>query len=218
MVMRKGFSWVGLIVVLAMLAILIVLFAPVFMRQGRPDESHNDCQSNVKQLQLGLTMYADDNDHTYPALRRGAGSDALNWPSAIMPYVKNVSLFLCPSDEVLTGSIVLPLPTAVPNSSYGLNSRVGTGKLTDAKMKYPEEMLGIMDAVSYSIPHNATLAGARDKITADGTMATARHNQGCHMSYMDGHAKWIAFENIPDPASGAPPAKSLAKHYWQGID
>jgi prepilin-type processing-associated H-X9-DG protein len=102
--------------------------------------------------------------------------------------------------------------------SYGLNSCVGTGKLTDAKITYPAEMLGLMDAVAYTIPYDATLAGARGRITADGTKRTARHSEGCNQSYMDGHVKWIAFDNIPDPAGGTHPAKSEAKHYWQGTD
>ena len=154
----------------------------------------------------------------YPPDQPGTGAGAVNWASAILPYCGNSQEFLCPSDAVITGSIVFPDASPVTHSSYGRNSYMGTPGLSDREITYPAEMLGLMDAVSYSIPYDASLVSVRAHITADGTAATARHSGGCNQTYMDGHVKWIAFEDISDPDGGKPPAKSPAKHYWQGRD
>jgi hypothetical protein len=174
--MRQGFTRIGLLVVAALVvgAAAMILY-PVFDRGcWCGDQRQNDCLSNVKQIHLGLVMYASDHDQMYPPDRRGTGTSAVYWPSAILPYVKNVQIFLCPSDTIVTGSIELPATGPVANLSYGRNSYVGTPGLSDAKITYPAEMLGVMDAVAYSISHNGTLAGVRAQITTDGTADTAR--------------------------------------------
>lgn len=65
-----------------------------------------NCYSNLNQIGLGLSLYVQDNDETYPRAWFGhdAGpSDArvnYKWMDAIFPYVKNEKLFTCPSDNV----------------------------------------------------------------------------------------------------------------------
>lgn len=54
----------------------------------------------------------------------------------------------------------------------------------------------------------------------------SRHNAGFNAGFMDGHAKWIAYTNIPDPnlsynggsvnTTGTP--ADSACHYWYGVD
>jgi prepilin-type processing-associated H-X9-DG protein len=46
------------------------------------------CMNNVKQLNLGLIMYADDHKNLLPA--------GTNWCDALGPYIKNAQTFLCP--------------------------------------------------------------------------------------------------------------------------
>src|SRR5947209_7161741 len=47
------------------------------------------CQSNLKQLALATLMYAQDYDDRLPVRR--------NWSDGIYPYLKNRSVYVCPS-------------------------------------------------------------------------------------------------------------------------
>jgi prepilin-type N-terminal cleavage/methylation domain-containing protein/prepilin-type processing-associated H-X9-DG protein len=214
--MRKGFTLIELLVVIAIIAILAAILFPVFAR-ARAKAQQNNCLSNIKQLQMSLMMYASDNSSAYPLDTVGTGNSQVNWPTEVMIYTKNVQIFLCPTDATTTGSIVFTgTSDTVTHLSYGRNSAVSAN--SDAWLFYPSEMLGVIDAVAFAIPANNTLAVAQSDIALSGNVNNTRHNLGCNQSYMDGHAKWIAFASIPDPASGTPPPASAAKHYWLGID
>jgi prepilin-type processing-associated H-X9-DG protein len=209
-------------VALGAVGLLAVVLFPMFAR-ARGGCCYNSCMSNVKQIQLGLIMYASDYNQMYPPAATDKGVPVY-WPSLVLPYIKAEQIFLCPSDEVVTGSIVLPKPNDPTNLSYGRNSFMGTKGLSDAAIKYPDEMMGVIDAVSPTITYNAPYAVIQARIAKDGLPANARHAygdtspRGCNQSFMDGHVKWIAFANIPDPAGGSPPPGSAAKHFWQGKD
>jgi prepilin-type N-terminal cleavage/methylation domain-containing protein/prepilin-type processing-associated H-X9-DG protein len=247
--MRKGFTLIELLVVIAIIAILAAILFPVFAR-ARAKAQQNNCLSNVKQIQLGLIMYASDNNQMYPldqvGLANGGAAAGPAWSSQILPYIKNSQIFLCPSDTVVTGSVTPPNIVANPNTvtvqSYGRNSYIAVGgnsptcniPLSDALITYPAEMLGVIDAVVHVIPCGTDVSGnggslgtAQNAIGSIVVPVTVRHNNGCNQSYMDGHVKWIAFTNIPDPAlanaycivaGGGPVADQPSAHYWFGKD
>lgn len=77
--MRRGFTLIELLVVIAIIAILAAILFPVFAR-ARAKAKQSQCLSNVKQMQLGMIMYASDYD--------GVNPFSNNWHSAIHPYVK----------------------------------------------------------------------------------------------------------------------------------
>ena len=212
----SGMAVAGL--VLALLGPLLAWHTSnAIARSMSQSPQYNNCLSNVKQIQLGLIMYASDNNQMYPPAAADNGA-SLYWPTPVLPYIKNVQIFLCPSDQVVTGSIVLPPPNDPTNISYGRNSFMGTPGFSDATCKYPEEMLGVIDAVAPTVAYDGMFPAVQAQIAKDGLVTNTRHNNGCNQSYMDGHVKWIMFANIPDPAGGSPPPKSPAKHYWQGTD
>jgi prepilin-type N-terminal cleavage/methylation domain-containing protein/prepilin-type processing-associated H-X9-DG protein len=121
-----AFTLIELLVVIAIIAILASILFPVFGR-ARENARRSSCQSNLKQIGLGILQYTQDYDEKYPMCRTnntivdGTLRNDVPWQYTVQPYVKSRQLFKCPSirnDVWLnnTGSTIL--------SSYMAN---GTG-------------------------------------------------------------------------------------------
>jgi prepilin-type N-terminal cleavage/methylation domain-containing protein len=105
---RFGFTLIELLVVIAIIAILAAILFPVFA-QAREKARQTACLSNLKQIGLGMMMYAQDHDEVLPmAQSYGPYNAAL--PSLTSPYVQRVqqygptpsptNIWNCPSDGV----------------------------------------------------------------------------------------------------------------------
>jgi prepilin-type N-terminal cleavage/methylation domain-containing protein len=105
----NAFTLIELLVVIAIIAILAAILFPVFA-QAREKARQASCLSNIKQLTLGMVMYAQDYDETFPQWQwdrqcgwaecNGGPNNATTlWSNAIFPYVRNAQVYLCPSDK-----------------------------------------------------------------------------------------------------------------------
>src|SRR5436305_12728141 len=101
---RSGFTLIELLVVIAIIAILAAILCPVFA-QAREKARQANCLSNFKQIGLGVMMYVQDWDETYPtsrfyALKGGSdcGQKIVTWKAETAPYVKNLNGYKCPSN------------------------------------------------------------------------------------------------------------------------
>ncbi len=110
----KAFTLIELLVVIAIIVILAAILFPVFGR-ARENARRSSCQSNLKQIGLGMMQYAQDFDEISVPTQFGPNnwySDKGNnykWMDAIFPYVKSEQIFDCPSAIVS--------PTATVNGS-----------------------------------------------------------------------------------------------------
>ena len=107
---QSGFTLVELLVVIAIIAILAAILFPVFAR-ARENARRSSCQSNLKQIGLGILQYAQDYDEIMvPAWLDGTGTatgwsatnsatrtDNFKWMDLLQPYVKSEQIFNCPS-------------------------------------------------------------------------------------------------------------------------
>src|SRR5690606_35949651 len=114
---KAGFTLIELLVVIAIIAILAAILFPVFAR-ARENARRASCQSNLKQIGLGILQYVQDYDEKMPmnavggpqVLETGAnsgnqgcaGSWCHLWHHAVHPYIKSVQLFNCPSYSTVT--------------------------------------------------------------------------------------------------------------------
>lgn len=121
-----GFTLIELLVVIAIILILAAILFPVFAR-AREQARKASCQSNLKQIGLGIAMYVQDYDETYPMGRMGnqpnlewytsvglAGNRAAYWFTVTFPYIKNKQVFKCPT----AGDYA---PDLTYNGGYGWN-------------------------------------------------------------------------------------------------
>ena len=92
-----GFTLIELLVVIAIISLLAAILFPVFGRV-RENARRASCQSNLKQIGLGLAQYTQDYDEKLTPVVRFIAPGTASWPTLIMPYVKSVQVFDCPSN------------------------------------------------------------------------------------------------------------------------
>ena len=92
---NSAFTLIELLVVIAIIAILAAILFPVFAR-ARENARRSSCQSNLKQIGLGILQYTQDYDEKLPSACDNLSGDR-PWQLTIQPYVKSVQLFKCPS-------------------------------------------------------------------------------------------------------------------------
>ncbi len=100
----KAFTLIELLVVIAIIAILAAMLLPALAKaKGKAQQIY--CLGNMKQLSLGVHLYADDNNHWMPPMQ-GEVNDAslgdveVSWRVFIFNYVgKNAKVYDCPTEK-----------------------------------------------------------------------------------------------------------------------
>jgi prepilin-type N-terminal cleavage/methylation domain-containing protein/prepilin-type processing-associated H-X9-DG protein len=196
--MRRGFTLIELLVVIAIIAILAAILFPVFAR-AREKARQSSCQSNLKQLGLGLTMYAQDYDERMsPRYYRYNPSVAggPNWcDHLIQPYVKNAQVNLCPStnsksygynQDYLAGQALASIASPADTVMICEIKKNTTGSYGDVYCSKPST-IGAPPTQPSTDEDDAAVSGD----TAGWLRPRGVHNAGSNIAFCDGHVKWM---------------------------
>lgn len=213
---RKGFTLIELLVTISIITVLAAILFPVFSR-ARENARRASCMSNLKQIGLGIMMYAQDYDDMLlrqttcgpSTLETGktttnksgcGGTDEFThlWMHSLHPYVKNVQVFNCPSAEQVT----VDAGTTTRSSrvytggyeayiSYGYNTNL-PNDIGDSQSTPP--LAAIQNSSEIPIVADSELMKSDGTkrlsyVISNGTNVGVRHLGTFNMLFLDGHVK-----------------------------
>ena len=225
-----AFTLIELLVVIAIIAILAAILFPVFA-SARESARRTACLSNCKQLGAGMMMYLQDYDEVTPTVYRTAATSAItDAAELIQPYVKNGQVLICPNrDETNCGqydgtanSFVSDKPCIGYGYNWGPTQNFYSGRYSGGLLGVFESAPGFTHQRAQGIPLAQITAPADvfafgdttdnvwytltiDQILSRFTGKTngqLRHGGRFNMTFMDGHAKSMAWRGGLSPWGG----------------
>lgn len=216
---NQGFTLIELLVVIAIIAILAAMLFPV-LGQAKHRAWSIQCVSNLRQIGMGMKMFADDNNELYP--ESGADihwntNDPItlkpSWMQQIYQYTMNTNVYNCPANVQLPPDMRGPF-----NYFNGCRAAYlaasNFAPLQNNSVRFPSSYVLSGDTCGIPNVTSGENGGTFDPQDADKDDYTQNcvggsdngtpfelwqvHSGGQNILFVDGHSKWYNGYNAND--------------------
>jgi len=215
-----GFTLIELLVVIAIIAILAAILFPVFAR-ARENARRASCQSNLKQIALGIMQYTQDYDEKYPLQVTGFGGASASYANAVTQTDPNMPgyKFVTGTDSPNHGNYVSWMDSIFPyvkstqificpsgadlqtygsygyssclSGAYGPNYKSGA-TYVPMSMAAVERPAEVMMLMDWDYLYNSIAnPSTAGYMRNNQTRRIYPHLDGGNIAYVDGHVKWL---------------------------
>jgi prepilin-type N-terminal cleavage/methylation domain-containing protein/prepilin-type processing-associated H-X9-DG protein len=201
----KAFTLIELLVVIAIIGILAALLMPA-LGKAKNKAAAAQCTSNLHQIYVAMTQYADDNSEMYPV----SGADIPwntvdsytklpSWMQQIFPYTQSQAIYHCPLDRVSNYSYFNGARAAyIANGTFS--------SLDRRQLQYPSAYVlsgdtgakgggdggGTFDPLDADKDDYTQNCVGGPSAGSDVWMAWQRHDAGQNILFADGHVQWYS--------------------------
>ena len=216
---RRAFTLIELLIVIAIIAILAAIIFPV-LASAKKRAWTIQCVSNLRQIGIGMKIFADENGEMYPEsggnIYWGATDGTTgkpSWMEQIVSQIQNTNVYNCPGNKQLPWDMQGPY-----NYFNGCRAAYvvaeGYAPLNNNSIKFPSAY--VLSGDTCGIPNATTDEDGKnfDPLDADkddysqncvGGEANGTpyelwqvHNLGQNIVFADGHTKWYKGYNAAE--------------------
>jgi len=201
---KRGFTLIELLVVIAIIAILAAMLLPA-LGAAKQRAWTTSCNSNLRQIGICMTMFADDNNGFYPQsggiiLWNSANTDAPTngWTQQLVSLISNTNVYHCPGNAQLPSMNQSPFNYFNGVRAAFIDAHGQEAAVSSKKILFPSAYVLSGDTIDNGL-YFATNDCDKDDYSqncvgglANGTPAVdwQAHTKGQNILFADGHSRW----------------------------